>query len=59
MGAITEFERYLIEERSAAGRTGSRPDIYRSKNIKIMNSLIENGTLIKNVTATTNNKKPS
>lgn len=55
--AFAEFERNLIEERSAAGRAaakargrlGGRPEKYGAKDIEMMKSLIENGTPIKDV----------
>ncbi|MDM5309895.1 recombinase family protein [Peribacillus frigoritolerans] len=55
--AFAEFERNLIEERSAAGRAaarargrlGGRPEKFGSKDIEMMKSLIENGTPIKDV----------
>lgn len=55
--AFAEFERNLIEERSAAGRTaarargrlGGRPEKFGTKDIEMMRSLIQNGTPIKDV----------
>ncbi|RKD26515.1 resolvase [Ammoniphilus oxalaticus] len=55
--AFAEFERNLIEERSAAGRAaarargrlGGRPKKYGSKDIEMMKALIDNGTPIKDV----------
>ncbi|MFD4820906.1 recombinase family protein [Peribacillus butanolivorans] len=55
--AFAEFERNLIEERSAAGRAaarargrlGGRPEKFGPKDIEMMKSLIENGTPIKDV----------
>lgn len=55
--AFAEFERNLIEERSAAGRAaakargrlGGRPEKYGSKDIEMMKALIESGTPIKDV----------
>ncbi|MER2109217.1 MAG: recombinase family protein [Solibacillus sp.] len=55
--AFAEFERNLIEERSAAGRVaakargrlGGRPEKYGSKDIEMMKALIESGTPIKDV----------
>lgn len=55
--AFAEFERNLIEERSAAeraaararGRLGGRPEKFGPKDIEMMKSLIENGTPIKDV----------
>ncbi|MDT9027457.1 recombinase family protein [Rossellomorea yichunensis] len=55
--AFAEFERNLIEERSAAGRAaarargrlGGRPEKFGLKDIEMMKSLIENGTPIKDV----------
>ncbi|MFJ7936718.1 recombinase family protein [Sporosarcina sp. NPDC096371] len=57
--AFAEFERNLIEERSAAGRDaarargrlGGRPEKFGTKNIEMMKSLIESGTPIKDVAA--------
>ena len=57
--AFAEFERNLIEERSAAGRAaarargrlGGRPGKFGPKDIEMMKSLIENGTPIKDVAA--------
>lgn len=54
---FAEFERNLIEERSAAGlaaarargRLGGRPEKFGPKDIEMMKSLIENGTPIKDV----------
>lgn len=55
--AFAEFERNLIEERSAAGRAaakargrlGGRPEKFGLKDIEMMKSLIESGTPIKDV----------
>ncbi|WP_347550033.1 recombinase family protein [Pseudalkalibacillus hwajinpoensis] len=55
--AFAEFERNLIEERSAAGRAaakargrlGGRPEKYGLKDIEMMKALIESGTPIKDV----------
>ncbi|MGW6193826.1 recombinase family protein [Bacillus cereus] len=55
--AFAEFERNLIEERSAAGRAaakargrlGGRPEKYGPKDIEMMKALIESGTPIKDV----------
>ncbi|HBT71272.1 MAG TPA: DNA invertase [Lysinibacillus sp.] len=55
--AFAEFERNLIEERSAAGRAaakargrlGGRPEKYGSKDIEMMKALIESGAPIKDV----------
>jgi DNA invertase Pin-like site-specific DNA recombinase len=55
--AFSEFERNLIEERSAAGRAaarargrlGGRPEKFGPKDIEMMKSLIENGIPIKDV----------
>ncbi|MFS0883091.1 recombinase family protein [Metabacillus niabensis] len=55
--AFAEFERNLIQERSAAGREaakargrlGGRPEKYGPKDIEMMKSLIESGTPIKDV----------
>ncbi|MBS4193150.1 recombinase family protein [Bacillus sp. FJAT-49705] len=55
--AFAEFERNLIEERSAAGRAaarargrlGGRPEKYGSKDIEMMKALIKSGTPIKDV----------
>ena len=55
--AFAEFERNLIEERSAAGRAaaksrgrlGGRPEKFGPKDIEMMKSLIGNGTPIKDV----------
>lgn len=55
--AFAEFERNLIEERSAAGRAaarargrlGGRPEKFGSKDIEMMKALIESGTSIKDV----------
>ncbi|PEJ37136.1 DNA invertase [Peribacillus butanolivorans] len=55
--AFAEFERNLIEERSAAGRAaarargrlGGRPEKFGEKDIEMMKSLIESGTPIKDV----------
>ncbi|PGZ34507.1 transposase [Bacillus anthracis] len=50
--AFAEFERNLIEERSAAkarGRLGGRPEKFEVKDIEMMKSLIESGTPIKDV----------
>ncbi|SCA96942.1 Resolvase/integrase Bin [Bacillus mycoides] len=55
--AFAEFERNLIEERSAAGRVaarargrlGGRPEKFGLKDIEMMKSLIESGTPIKDV----------
>ncbi len=51
--AFAEFERNLIEERSAAGRAAAkargRPEKYGSKDIEMMKALIESGTPIKDV----------
>jgi DNA invertase Pin-like site-specific DNA recombinase len=56
--AFAEFERNLIEERSAAagraaararGRLGGRPEKFGLKDIEMMKSLIESGTPIKDV----------
>ena len=57
--AFAEFERNLIEERSAAGRTaarargrlGGRPEKFGPRDIEMMRSLIQNGTPIKDVAA--------
>ncbi|OKL35570.1 recombinase family protein [Domibacillus mangrovi] len=55
--AFAEFERNLIQERSAAGRAaarargrlGGRPEKFGSKDIEMMKALIESGTPIKDV----------
>ncbi|MGG3451075.1 recombinase family protein [Domibacillus aminovorans] len=55
--AFAEFERNLIQERSAAGRVaakargrlGGRPEKYGPKDVEMMKSLIESGTPIKDV----------
>jgi DNA invertase Pin-like site-specific DNA recombinase len=55
--AFAEFERNLIEERSAAGRAaarargrlGGRPEKFKPKDIDMMKALINNGTPIKDV----------
>lgn len=55
--AFAEFERNLIQERSAAGRVaakargrlGGRPEKYGDKDIEMMKALIEGGTPIKDV----------
>ena len=56
--AFAEFERNLIEERSAAvysaaararGRLGGRPEKFGSKDIEMMKDLINGGTPIKDV----------
>ncbi|WLR44390.1 recombinase family protein (plasmid) [Bacillus carboniphilus] len=55
--AFAEFERNLIEERSAAGRAaakargrlGGRPGKYGPRDIEMMKSLIKNGTPITDV----------
>lgn len=55
--AFAEFERNLIEERSAAGRAaarargrlGGRPEKFGLKDIEMMKALIESGTPIKDV----------
>lgn len=55
--AFAEFERNLIEERSAAGRAaaracgrlGGRPEKFGKKDIEMMKALIESGTPIKDV----------
>jgi DNA invertase Pin-like site-specific DNA recombinase len=55
--AFAEFERNLIQERSAAGRVaakargrlGGRPEKYGVKDIEMMKALIEGGTPIKDV----------
>ncbi|GMA65586.1 recombinase family protein (plasmid) [Alicyclobacillus fastidiosus] len=55
--AFAEFERNLIQERSAAGRAaarargrlGGRPEKFHTKDIEMMKSLISNGTPIKDV----------
>jgi len=51
--AFAEFERNLIEERSAAGRAAAkareRPEKYGPKDIEMMKALIESGTPIKDV----------
>jgi DNA invertase Pin-like site-specific DNA recombinase len=54
---FAEFERNLIEKRSAAGRAaarargrlGGRPEKFGPKDIEMMKSLIENGTPFKDV----------
>ncbi|WP_046176507.1 recombinase family protein [Domibacillus indicus] len=55
--AFAEFERNLIQERSATGRVaakargrlGGRPEKFESKDIEMMKSLIESGTPIKDI----------
>jgi len=55
--AFAEFERHLMEERSAAGRAaarargrlGGRPEKYGEKDIVMMKALIDKGTPIKDV----------
>ncbi|WP_155966725.1 recombinase family protein [Paenisporosarcina sp. TG-14] len=55
--AFAEFERNLIQERSAAGRVaakgrgrlGSRPEKYGEKDVEMMKALIDGGTPIKDV----------
>lgn len=55
--AFAEFERNLIEERSAAGRAaarargrlGGRPEKFGEKDIEMMKALIDGGTPIKDV----------
>lgn len=51
--AFAEFERNLIEERSAAGRAAARargrPEKFGSKDIEMMKDLINGGTPIKDV----------
>lgn len=55
--AFAEFERNLIQERSAAGRVaakargrlGGRPEKYGEKDIEMMKALIDGGTPIKDV----------
>jgi len=55
--AFAEFERNLIQERSAAGRVaakargrlGGRPEKYGEKDIEMMKNLIDGGTPIKDV----------
>jgi len=55
--AFAEFERNLIQERSAAGRVaakargrlGGRPEKYGVKDIEMMKNLIDGGTPIKDV----------
>jgi len=55
--AFAEFERNLIQERSAAGRVaakargrlGGRPEKYGVKDIEMMKALIDGGTPIKDV----------
>jgi|SRR5699024_188784 len=55
--AFAEFERHLMEERSAAGRVaarargrlGGRPEKYGAKDIAMMKALIDKGTPIKDV----------
>lgn len=55
--SFAEFERNLIQERSAAGRIaakargrlGGRPEKFSPKDIEMMKSLIESGTPIKDV----------
>jgi DNA invertase Pin-like site-specific DNA recombinase len=51
--AFAEFERNLIEERSAAGRVAARarghPEKFGPKDIEMMEALIERGTPIKDM----------
>ncbi|PUB08203.1 resolvase-like protein [Paenisporosarcina sp. OV554] len=55
--AFAEFERNLIQERSAAGRVaaksrgrlGGRPEKYGEKDVEMMKALIDGGTPIKDV----------
>jgi DNA invertase Pin-like site-specific DNA recombinase len=57
--AFAEFERNLIQERSAAGRVaarargrlGGRPEKFRKKEIEMMKALAKNGTPIKDIAA--------
>jgi DNA invertase Pin-like site-specific DNA recombinase len=55
--AFAEFEHYLIQKRSAAGRAvarapgrlGGRPEKFNKKDIEMTKALVDNGTPIKDV----------